>query len=308
MKHNKIKLLLKRGALILSLPLLIACNPTDIKQTERQEDKQQAEALLKSVGLKVSSVDDALLKAQKAEQESKMDLAQLYYIKAFELAPTNIQVLQAMVDLYIKINQYELAEVSLKLMLKQQPTNINFIEQYGLLQLQQRKWAEAKKKLMVVVSKQASWQAYNGLGVLASLQHETLDAEQYFRKADQLAPHSPDILNNIGFSLYSSNQLVEAGLFYDKALAINPTFKKALYNSALLQAKLEHYDLAYRIFVGISSEAEANNNLGYILMMKGDYAAAYNYLQEAIRLSPQYYKKANDNLMRLKQLEGAYFD
>ncbi len=308
MKHNTIKLLLKRGALILSLPLLIACNPTDIKQTERQEDKQQAEALLKSVGLKVSSVDDALLKAQKAEQESKMDLAQLYYIKAFELAPTNIQVLQAMVDLYIKINQYELAEVSLKLMLKQQPTNINFIEQYGLLQLQQRKWAEAKKKLMAVVSKQASWQAYNGLGVLASLQHETLDAEQYFRKADQLAPHSPDILNNIGFSLYSSNQLVEAGLFYDKALAINPTFKKALYNSALLQAKLEHYDLAYRIFVGISSEAEANNNLGYILMMKGDYAAAYNYLQEAIRLSPQYYKKANDNLMRLKQLEGAYFD
>ena len=308
MKHNTIKLLLKRGALILSLPLLIACNPTDIKQTERQEDKQQAEALLKSVGLKVSSVDDALLKAQKAEQESKMDLAQLYYIKAFELAPTNIQVLQAMVDLYIKINQYELAEVSLKLMIKQQPTNINFIEQYGLLQLQQRKWAEAKKKLMAVVSKQASWQAYNGLGVLASLQHETLDAEQYFRKADQLAPHSPDILNNIGFSLYSSNQLVEAGLFYDKALAINPTFKKALYNSALLQAKLEHYDLAYRIFVGISSEAEANNNLGYILMMKGDYAAAYNYLQEAIRLSPQYYKKANDNLMRLKQLEGAYFD
>ena len=308
MKHNTIKLLLKRGALILSLPLLIACNPTDIKQTERQEDKQQAEALLKSVGLKVSSVDDALLKAQKAEQESKMDLAQLYYIKAFELAPTNIQVLQAMVDLYIKINQYELAEVSLKLMLKQQPTNINFIEQYGLLQLQQRKWAEAKKKLMAVVSKHASWQAYNGLGVLASLQHETLDAEQYFRKADQLAPHSPDILNNIGFSLYSSNQLVEAGLFYDKALAINPTFKKALYNSALLQAKLEHYDLAYRIFVGISSEAEANNNLGYILMMKGDYAAAYNYLQEAIRLSPQYYKKANDNLMRLKQLEGAYFD
>ncbi len=308
MKHNTIKLLLKRGALILSLPLLIACNPTDIKQTERQEDKQQAEALLKSVGLKVSSVDDALLKAQKAEQESKMDLAQLYYIKAFELAPTNIQVLQAMVNLYIKINQYELAEVSLKLMLKQQPTNINFIEQYGLLQLQQRKWAEAKKKLMAVVSKQASWQAYNGLGVLASLQHETLDAEQYFRKADQLAPHSPDILNNIGFSLYSSNQLVEAGLFYDKALAINPTFKKALYNSALLQAKLEHYDLAYRIFVGISSEAEANNNLGYILMMKGDYAAAYNYLQEAIRLSPQYYKKANDNLMRLKQLEGAYFD
>ena len=308
MKHNTIKLLLKRGALILSLPLLIACNPTDIKQTERQEDKQQAEALLKSVGLKVSSVDDALLKAQKAEQESKMDLAQLYYIKAFELAPTNIQVLQAMVDLYIKINQYELAEVSLKLMLKQQPTNINFIEQYGLLQLQQRKWAEAKKKLMAVVSKQASWQAYNGLGVLASLQHETLDAEQYFRKADQLAPHSPDILNNIGFSLYSSNQLVEAGLFYDQALAINPTFKKALYNSALLQAKLEHYDLAYRIFVGISSEAEANNNLGYILMMKGDYAAAYNYLQEAIRLSPQYYKKANDNLMRLKQLEGAYFD
>ena len=54
----------------------------------------------------------------------------------------------------------------------------------------------------------------------------------------------------------------------------------------------------------MSSEAEANNNLGYIAMMKGDYDKANVYLQEAIKLSPHYYKKANDNLKHLEALES----
>ena len=61
--------------------------------------------------------------------------------------------------------------------------------------------------------------------------------------------------------------------------------------------------MAYGAFVKVSTDAEANNNLGYIAMMKGDYAKANHYLQEAITLSPHYYKKANDNLKQLEALE-----
>ena len=116
-------------------------------------------------------------------------------------------------------------------------------------------------------------------------------------------PDSPELLNNIGFALYSANRLDEAGSYYNKALSINPGYKKAIYNYALLQARLRKYEQAYLIFCKVSAPAEANNNTGYIAMMNGDYAEASHYLQEAIESSPQFYKKANDNLQRLEILE-----
>jgi Flp pilus assembly protein TadD len=58
----------------------------------------------------------------------------------------------------------------------------------------------------------------------------------------------------------------------------------------------------------VASSAESLNNTGYIAMMNGDYEAARKYLQEAIKISPQYYKKANANLARLQTLENSKSD
>jgi len=102
----------------------------------------------------------------------------------------------------------------------------------------------------------------------------SLKAESFFRKADSILPNSPELLNNIGFALYSADKLDEAGPYYIKALQINPGFKKATYNYALLQARLSNYEQAYIAFAKVSSQAEANNNIGYIAMMNGDYAEA----------------------------------
>jgi Flp pilus assembly protein TadD len=289
--------------LILSSLLLSACNFGSLKEVELNNNQQETEEILESTGLKVSSVEDAVLKAKKALQEDKSDLAQLYYIKAYDLDPTNVQVLQKMANLYGELNKYELQEVSLNLILKLQPNDIKVIEQYGLLQLKQGKYAEAEKKLLAVVAKQRGWRAYNGLGILANLQSNPQKAEVFFSQADRLLPNSPELLNNIGFALYSANKLPEAASYYNRALQINPGFKKALYNFALLEARSSNYEQAYSVFASISSAAEANNNIGYIAMMNGHYSQANHYLQEAIKTAPHYYKKANDNLMRLEILE-----
>ncbi len=289
--------------LILSQLLLTACNSGNLKEAELTNNQQETEELLQSTGIKVSSVEDAVLKAQKAVQDGKPDLAQLYYIKAFDLEPTNVQILQNMADLYSELKKYELVEVSLKLILKQQPNDVNIMEQYGLLQLKQGKYLEAEKKLTLVAAKQPGWRAYNGLGIIANLEGDPQKAEGFFKQADRLLPNSPELLNNIGFALYSANKITEAASFYNKALQINPVFKKALYNSALLQARSSNYEQAYSAFTSVSSVAEANNNIGYIAMMNGDYLQANHYLQEAIKTAPQYYKKANDNLTRLEILE-----
>lgn len=293
--------------LILSQLLLTACNSSALKEVSLN-NQQETEEILQSTGIKVSSVEDAVLKAEKAVREGKSDLAQLYYIKAYDLEPTSVKVLQKMADLYSQLNKYELQEVSLNLILKLQPNDIKVIEQYGLLQLKQGKYAEAEQKLLSVVAKQPGWCAYNGLGILANLQSNPQKAEGFFRQADRLLPNSPELLNNIGFALYSANKLPEAVSYYDRALQINPKFKKALYNYALLEARSSNYEQAYNTFASVSSAAEANNNIGYIAMMNGDYPEANHYLQEAIKTAPHYYKKANDNLMRLELLENKQVD
>ena len=289
---------------VLSQFILTACGPSNIKEPGSEKTGQQeTEEILKSTGLKVTSAEDATSKAQKAMQSGNMDLAQLYYIKAYELEPDNVQVLEKMADLYIEIGKYDLAELSLKLILKQQPDDLKTIERYGLLLIKLRNYPAAEENLNRVVAKQQSWRAYNGLGIIANLQGDPLKAENYFKKANTLLPDSPELLNNIGFALYSANKLGEAEAYYNKALAIDPGYKKAIYNYALMQARLRKYELAYSIFTKVSSPAEANNNTGYIAMMNGDYAEASHYLQEAIKSSPQFYKKANDNLKRLESLE-----
>jgi Flp pilus assembly protein TadD len=289
--------------IILSQSLLTACNPGNIKEAGRSGDEQETENILHSVGLEVNSVDDAVSKAEKAVQNGKTDLAQLYYIKAYDLEPNNVRVLQKMADLYADLKKYDLAEVSLKLILQQQPENLNVIEQYGLLLIKLKNYQEAEKNLNRVVAKQRSWSAYNGLGIIASLQGDYSKAESLFKTADGILPNSPELLNNIGFALYSADKLAEAAPYYVKALQINPGFKKAIYNYALLQARLSNYEQAHIAFAKVSSPAEANNNTGYIAMMNGDYTEASNYLQEAVNASPKFYKKANDNLKRLERLE-----
>ena len=289
--------------IILSQSLLTACNPGTIKEAERSDDGRQTEDILQSAGVNVNSVDDAVLKAEKAARSGKMDLAQLYYIKAYDLEPNNARVLQKMADLYTELKKYDLAEVSLKLILQQQPDNLKAIEQYGLVLIKLRKYPDAEKQLVQIADRQQSWPAYNGLGIIANLQGDYLKAENFFKKADSISPNSPELLNNIGFALYSADKLTEAESYYLKALQINPDFKKAIYNYALLQARLSNYEQARIAFAKVSSPAEADNNTGYIAMMNGDYAEANNYLQEAINVSPRFYKKANDNLKRLETLE-----
>ncbi|MFA5034086.1 MAG: tetratricopeptide repeat protein [bacterium] len=301
---NKIKKLTKLiFVVILSQSLLTACSPGNIKEAENDRDQQETETILQSAGLNVNSVEDAVLKAEKAAQNGKMDLAQLYYIKAYDLEPNNTQVLQRMADLYTELKKYDLAEVSLKLILQQQPGDLKTSEQYGLLLIKLKKYSDAAEHLGRVVAMQQSWPAYNGLGIIATLQGDYLKAESFFKKADGISPNSPELLNNIGFALYSADKLAEAAPYYIKALQINPGFKKAIYNYALLQARLSNYEQAHIAFAKVSSPAEANNNTGYIAMMNGDYAEASNYLQEAVNVSPRFYKKATDNLIRLEMLE-----
>ena len=301
---NKIKTNSLLLLLISSQLLLTGCNPATIKQSKMDTDNHEIEAILQIAGHKVTSAEDAFEKATKAMHDGDMDLAQLYFVKGYNLEPDNIKILTKLTELYINLKKYELAELGIKLLLEQNPSNAKTLEQYGLLLIQTGNYADAEENLNKAVSLDQSWSAYNGLGIIANLLGDPEKAENLFRKADSLSPNSPELLNNIGFSLYSAKKLDQAEAYYLQALAIDPNFKKAAYNYALLQARLKNYDKAYFSFSKQSTTAEAYNNTGYIAMINGDYKEAKNYFEEAIHATPFYYKKANDNLAELNRLDN----
>jgi tetratricopeptide (TPR) repeat protein len=282
--------------------LLTACSSDNVKKTDISEGNVQIEEVLQKK-LDVNSAEEAVARAEIALRNRNTELAQVYFIKAYEMEPENVQILQKMADLYIRLQNYDLAEVSLNLILKQNPNDLRAIEEYGLMLISQRNYKKAKEKLKRVIAKQQSWRAYNGLGIIANVEGEPFEAINYFKKADSLNPNSAELLTNIGFAYYSDNKLEEAENYYIRALQINGEYEKALYNFGLLQARQRNYEEAYKAFAKVTSTPEANNNVGYIAMKNGDYAMASKYLKEAIATAPQYYKKANDNLNELELLE-----
>jgi Flp pilus assembly protein TadD len=250
--------------------------------------------------LPVANADEALDKARKAWQEGKVDLAQTYYVKAYNFAPQNIKILEEMADIYRRLNKLDLVEVCYRLILEQKKTNLLIRERYGLLLIQLNKLADAEQSLQqVIAADNQSWKSYNGLGIIADIGGKHAEAGKFFEQAYALQPNNPELLNNYGFSLYMQGKLLEARELFLRALKIQPDFKKALYNFALVEARHARYPEALASFSKVLSPPEANNDTGYIAMKNGDLEEAEFYLNQAQILSSHFYPKAHDNLDEL---------
>lgn len=276
-----------------TIKTLLQVNEQDVDTTSISEQEK-----LKPT----ETVNELLSTAREAWSADQKDKAQVYYIKAFEMDPTNVDILEEMADIYNQLNNDDLVEVCYQLILKEQPENIEIQEDYGLLLIKQKKMTEARQLLKNVVENKQSWKAYNGLGIIFDMQGEYKQALTYFNKARTIQPNNPDILNNIGYSLYMEQAFLEAQRFFLKALKIDHKFEKAIYNYALTLARQKKYADALSTFTKVIDLPEANNNIGYIAMNNGDLKMARYYLRQAINLSPHYYLKAQQNLDELRVL------
>ncbi len=209
-----------------------------------------------------------------------------------------------MAVLYKKRQNHELVATCYRLILEQEPDNIAIQQRYGLLLIELKQFPEARLSLEKVVEADVrNWESYNGLGVIADLQNQHKNAQEYFKKAisfhHKLNPKHAELLNNIGYSFYMDNRFDVAQVYFIKALRINPKFKKALFNYALIVAREKRYDEAVSTFSKVTSLPEANNNTGYIAMVNNDLKKAEYYFKQALKLSPRFYQKAHKNLIEL---------
>ena len=148
------------------------------------------------------------------------------------------------------------------------------------------------------------WRAWNGLGDVADQDRKPKEAAGLYAKALALHPNSAMILNNIGFSLLSSGNHTEAAAEFRKALDLEPNNLTVQTNLRLALAASGDYEAALR---SAPREQLPNllNNVGYIALRRGDYAAAERYLTAAMDASGTYSTAASRNLDWLRDKQGA---
>jgi Flp pilus assembly protein TadD len=147
------------------------------------------------------------------------------------------------------------------------------------------------------------WRAWNGLGDLADQQRKPKEAAAMYAKALALHPNSAIIINNVGYSLMSSGNNAEAIKEFRKALALEPNNLTVQTNLRLALAATGDYEAALRSAPS-DQMPSLLNNVGYIALQRGDYAAAERYLTGAMDASGAYSAVAAKNLDLLKGRQG----
>ncbi|MEE9411427.1 MAG: hypothetical protein V3V22_00085, partial [Methylococcales bacterium] len=176
---------LRRFVVLLLLFNIISCATNSKSPDDKLSDQQTLEKSSdKEQILTASTVEEAVTKARQALQNGSSDLALIYYINAFSMEPTNTAVLKEMAALYKKRREHDLVAACYRLIIEQEPNNIAIQQRYGLLLIELKQLPEARLSLEKVVEADArNWESYNGLGVIADLQNQHKNAQEYFKKA-----------------------------------------------------------------------------------------------------------------------------
>ena len=107
----------------------------------------------------------------------------------------------------------------------------------------------------------------------------------------------------MGYSCYMADDMEVAELLFKKAVAIDPDYKVAWRNLALVHVRRGEYEEALSILTKkVEDEAAAYNTVGYLSMLDGKHRTAEVFFNKAIELSPTYFKAANENLKKNRQL------
>jgi len=177
------------------------------------------------------------------------------------------------------------------------PLNADVHEQIGLLYVAQREIVPARSHLERAIAIDSKrWRSHNGLGVLADLEQNYEWAMVHFRAALEVQPNSPMLLNNIGYSRYLMGDLDGSVTEFTQALTLDSRYAPARRNLGLVYARWGSYDDAVQMLATVMDEPAAYNDVGYIALSSGDYAAAERLLVEAVERSPTYHETAAQNL------------
>lgn len=145
------------------------------------------------------------------------------------------------------------------------------------------------------------WRAWAALGRAYDKDRRWSESAAAYEKSLAASPHPAVIANNIGMSLLLQKRYAEAAHQFETAMAQDPALDTTRSNLRIALAWQGRYDEALA-GLATSGRADALNNVGYVAMLRGDYADAQRYFSQALESSPTYHDGAAMNLEALKLL------
>lgn len=304
------KKIIVRFTLLAFAALLTGCATTDAQDTSQAQSPAGAEAssdfydgepeVVFATEFPVSSVEEALARADQALGSGDEDLALYMYVRAYDLDKTNVYALMRIGAIHEARDSSPMAARAYTSVLRVEPTHGEALQALGLIYLQSKRQEEARSLLeKAVESDESLWKAHNGLGVIADLRGDYAGAEAAYNAALKARPDDALLRNNRGYSLYLQGRYDEAERDFRAAAAQG--VEKAWLNLGLIFARQRHYTDAVQAMERAADKAVAYNDVGYIAMRQGDYSIAEQYFEKAIRVSPRYFEEARRNLDRVQE-------
>ena len=124
------------------------------------------------------------------------------------------------------------------------------------------------------------------LAVLYDTVGEFEQARKEYERALKQSPSDADVLTDLGYSCYCRGLWPEAEKHLRQALVANPRHPRAAVNLGLTLAQQERYAESVEMFKKAVSPAQANCNLGFILLAQQKPAEARKAYQDALALDP----------------------
>lgn len=143
------------------------------------------------------------------------------------------------------------------------------------------------------------------LAVVAARLGDTQQSERFFNEALRLAPNRVDLLTDYGYAKLMDKDYAAAEALLRRALAVAPGDKRATNNLALALGYQGKQEQALAMFRRVVPEAQAQANLAYLHVQRGEGKQAVERYARAVKLDKNL-RSASHALLQLAELEQRY--
>ncbi len=320
----------------LSLQLLVACTATKTEEEllnlemtpPTRQDLYDGSTMGAITATNLPKDEaDALVRAKKEEDKGNLDQALYLYVQALDFKADNALTLYNIARIHSIKGNIQLAYLTYNESLTIDPELMMSHAGLGLINMDKRQHEQAKIHLekavrldqtrltaigieapdegLYFLDLQSPVRIYNALAILYDLENRHEEARQYYSLALHKEPHSALIITNLGYSHYLGGNIALAEKYLKQAIKEDPSFERGWTNLGLVYVRKGLYARALSTFEHTMEPADALNDLGYFLMLEGEYEQSIELFQRAIDSSPSYFEQAQKNLKRASMELGS---
>jgi len=143
---------------------------------------------------------------------------------------------------------------------------------------------------------------FHRLGVMAARQGDFKKCDDYLSKAFHLNGDNPELLADIGYSMYLRGLTADAETFYRRALELDHDHEAASNNLGMLLVETGRQNEGLAVFKRVNDDAEAYANQGFILAQTGQLEEAKKYFNHALTVDSSL-KQAAKGLMQVAEYQ-----